>query len=204
MVRQKLTAQRYAFTMIELIFAIIIISIAVISLPTITDATSKGLESNIVQEAIFAGSAELNGATSSYWDKRSMEDKNVSNLSRVIDINGDCDNNSVGERYRLKPGHINQPFHRRCLDSDTATVANVSDVTDQNLNNAVHGSEDIFTDTTTNSVGYKNTYQSTVAVAQVGNVKTITTTIANGGTNIVILKTQSANVGEVDYFKRRF
>ncbi|MEA2072664.1 MAG: prepilin-type N-terminal cleavage/methylation domain-containing protein [Campylobacterota bacterium] len=43
-----------AFTLIELIFAIVIIAISVISLPTMTDATSSGVAKNVeVQEAIF-------------------------------------------------------------------------------------------------------------------------------------------------------
>lgn len=203
MVRGKQIMQRYAFTMIELIFAIVIISIAVMSLPTITEVTSKGIENNIIQEAVFAGSAELNGATSNYWDSRSMEDSNVSNLERVIDTNGDCDNNSTGDRYRLKPGHINQPFHRRCLDSNT-TVVNDDANTTLSINSAGHISSPIFTDAITDSVGYKNTYNSLVTVTRVGNIKTVAVTVINGGTNIIILKTQSANIGEVDYFKRRF
>ncbi|MDD5158069.1 prepilin-type N-terminal cleavage/methylation domain-containing protein [Sulfurimonas sp.] len=204
MVRREQFMQRYAFTMIELIFAIVIISIAVISLPTITDTNSRGIENGIMQEAVFAGSAELNSATSNYWDSRSMEDNNVSNLERVIDINSNCDNN------RLKPGHINQPFHRRCLDSNTTTVNDINDTTFPNLNNAAHLSEDIFEhygDVDNNvSAGYKNTYQSTVTVTRPNNsnVKTLAVTVTNGGTNIIILRTQSTNIGEVDYFKRRF
>lgn len=43
-----------AFTMIELIFAIIVIAISVVSLPTMIQATSSGVEKNLeAQEAIF-------------------------------------------------------------------------------------------------------------------------------------------------------
>jgi len=75
--------KRFAFTMIELIFAIVIIAISVMSLPMMAVVTQRGMENNIVQEAIFAASAELMGATSGYWDENSMQDINVSHLSRV-------------------------------------------------------------------------------------------------------------------------
>ncbi len=209
MVKRAQAIRRYAFTMIELIFAIVIISIAVISLPTITDATSKGIESNIIQEAVFAGSAELSAATSYYWDSRSMEDINVSHFSRVIDTDTGvrCDNNSSSLRYRLKLGHIAQPFHRRCLDSNATSVNDNADK-NESLNFAGHTSSPIFeyfSDSDNNvSAGYKNDYSSTVDVNRTGNVKILTVTVSKGDTPIVILKTQSANIGEVDYFKRRF
>lgn len=210
MVKRVQTVQRYAFTMIELIFAIVVISIAVISLPTITDATSRSIENGIIQEAVFAGSAELSAATSYYWDSRSMEDINVSHFSRVIDINGNCENNSSNPRYRLKPGHIAQPFHRRCLDSSATAVYNDTNTTDS-LDSVEHTNSPIFefyADADNNvSAGYKNSYNSIVDVAQDAtnsNIKILTVTVSKNGNNIVKLKTQSVNIGEVDYLKRRF
>lgn len=213
MVRVKLS--RFAFTLIELIFAIVIIGIAVLSLPVMTQITSKGIESNILQEAIFAGSAELMGATAYYWDRDSMQDSDFSHLSRVIDIGAiRCENNASSPRYRLRTGHIEQPFHRRCLDSNETTSANVSDAGFPNLNNAVHVSQTIFTDETANASGYKESYRSIVTVEhldQTGaanvNVKKITVTVTDSATpakDITRLSTYSANIGEIDYYKRRF
>jgi len=211
-VANKNTSLRSAFTLIELIFAIVIISIAVISLPMMARITSKGVESNIAQEAIFAASAELMGATSYYWDKNSMQDINVSSLSRVIDINQKCDNNPLSSRYRLRPGHIAQPLHRRCLDSNTTPIANESDATFPNINNAAHsGGLDIFDNPIAEDSGYKETYKSDVSVANVDengttndNIKKITVTVSNAEGNITSLSTYSANIGEFDYFKRMF
>lgn len=207
MVSRKTALGRLAFTMIELIFAIVVISIAVITLPMMAQITSKGIEDNIAQEAIFAASAELMGATSYYWDLNSMYDNNLSRLERVIDVEGvSCD----GDRLRV--GHVNQPYHRRCLDSSAIGLTNTSNATFPNLNNAVHGSELIFTDATKDSAGYKNNYYSTVAVSNVNeagaadnNVKRITVTIADSASNtITLLSTYSANIGEIDFYKRRF
>jgi prepilin-type N-terminal cleavage/methylation domain-containing protein len=196
-----------AFTLIELIFAIVIIGISVISLPMMIQATSRGIENSIVQEAIFAASSELMGASAGYWDTNSMSDNAVSNLSRVIDINNSCVDN-------LRPGHIPQPLHRRCVDiaAPLVTPNDIPDGTFINLNNAAHGVQNIFTDTTTNQAGYKATYNSTVTVdrnntaAATNNIKFIEIRITDATTNtlITVLRMQSANIGEIDFFKRRF
>ncbi|QHG91716.1 type II secretion system protein [Sulfurimonas sp. CVO] len=210
MVRRETSFGRAAFTMIELIFAIVIVSIAVISLPTMIQVTSKGIESNIVQEAIFAASAELMGATSYYWDARSIEDNATSHLSRVIDVDGDCENNASSPRYRLRDGHIAQPYHRRCLDSTSDTVLNTSSTDFPNLNNAVNTTVDNLFDinATAEASGYKELYKSQVTVAPGtnNNIKILTASVYkdDGATLLTTLKIYSANIGEIDYYKRRF
>ena len=162
MVRTIGIRHRLAFTLVELIFAIVIIAMAVLSLPVMTQVTQKGIEDSIVQEAIFAGSAELMGATTYYWDANSIYDINTSHLSRVIDISNDCNATT-----NLRPGHINQPLHRRCLDDNSIGVntAGTNGLEDANVTN-----RDIFFDTSsgtasTSSTGYKHIYQSTIGVA---------------------------------------
>ena len=207
MVNTKSSFYKSAFTLIELIFAVIIISIAVISLPMMTQITSKGVDSNLAQEAIFAASAELMGATSYYWDLNYMQDSNVSHLSRVIDIGATCENNSSNPRYRLRTGHIDQPYHRRCLESNSTVAAGTNSSLFPNLNNAAHTAADIFLNPTGSGSGYKDNYKSAVTVTNEtdNNIKKITVSITkNDGTPITVLSTYSANVGEVDYYKRRF
>jgi len=206
-VSKTLRSYRDAFTMIELIFAIVIIAITVLSLPMMTQINQRGVESNIVQEAIFAASTELMGATAGYWDENSLQDINMSHLERVINISGDCNTST-----QLRPGHINQMYHRRCLDSNSTTAHNsnvaIADINVSDLNDAAHGAQNIFTDTTLDDTGYKGEYQSVVAVGvspSDGNIKDITVTVSDeNGAPVTILKTQSANVGEIDYFKRTF
>lgn len=208
MVNRKTALGRFAFTMIELIFAIVVISIAVITLPMMAQITSKGVEDNIAQEAIFAASAELMGATSYYWDLNSMYDNNVSRLERVIDIGGASCNAD-----RLRPGHVNQPYHRRCLDDSTITPANLSSATFPNLNNLVDRA--LFENEATagsRDAGYKGSYNTIVNISNVNetgaadnNVKRITVLVENSsGDDITRLSTYSANIGEIDFYKRRF
>lgn len=194
--------------MIELIFAIVVISIAVMSLPMMIQITSKGIEDNIVQEAIFAASAELMGATSYYWDKRSMEDSNLSKLSRVVDVDGDCNAST-----RLRPGHVN----RRCLDNIGAGVVNYNteETVFPSLNMSVHGVEVAFdAGATAEASGYKELYRGQMSIskgvniynATSDNVKELNATIYedDGTTIITSLRIYSANIGEIDYYKRRF
>lgn len=190
--------------MIELIFAIVIIAITVVSLPMMSQINQRGIENNIVQEVIFASSAELVGATAGYWDENSMQDANVTNLSRVINISGDCDPTT-----KLRPGHINQPYHRRCLDNNTTPANNAAGGVFYDLDDAEHGAANIYTDNTTDAAGYKDTYNSTIDVspsATNANVKVLTVTVTDSddGHVVTVLRTQSANVGETDYYKRMF
>jgi len=202
-VKRAKQTNRRAFTLIELVFAIVVISIAVVTLPMMIQVNNKGIEDSMVQEAIFAASAELMGASAGYWDANSMADNAVSNLSRVIDIGATCENNSSSVRHRLRPGHIAQPFHRRCLESNAIIAINAADANFSNLNNAVHGSQLMFTDDATNATGYKNEYDSLVSVVQNGNIKDISITVTDSDGDIVtMLRMQSANIGEIDYYKR--
>jgi len=102
-----------AFTLIELIFAIVVIAIAVVSLPTMNSANSKAQEGNLVQEAIFSASAELNQAVTYRWDENSTEN-NISSSKVIWTSSTDCNDTT-----KLRPGHIFQQYHRRCLDDKT-------------------------------------------------------------------------------------
>jgi len=201
---------REAFTLIELIFAIVVISIAVVSLPMMIQVNNKGIENSMVQEAIFAASAELMNASAGYWDANSMFDNNVSHLSRVIDIGSDCNNDNNSTRFRLRPGHIAQPFHRRCVDGNITDVAPANALSNVfvNLNNADDGgvSKIMFTESVTEAQGYKKTYSSEVSVSQDAtdaNIKHININVTDSnGKLVTVLKMQSANIGEIDYYKR--
>lgn len=201
--------RRSAFTLIELIFAIVVISISVMSLPTMTQSINKGIEGNIVQEAIFAASTELNQAVAANWDDNSLADGNNS-YARVINISGDCDNNITSATYRLRPGHIKQELHRKCLDDTTVVALSGTAVTglehyqktDAGLSNPA-----------VNQAGYKFSYTTTVTVTPDaifgtsvanGNIKMIEAKVSESGNLITSLKTYSANIGEVDFYKRTY
>ena len=206
--------RRAAFTLIELIFAIVIIAISVMSLPMMSQVVSKGIDANMVQEAIFAAATELNEVTTANWDDQSMESGDPNSLSRVIDHSGKCEDNASLARYRLMPGHIAQPLHRRCLENNATTpdddATTKTDVT--SLNDFVHNSSNIFVDTTTDDTGYKRDYNATLRVTRPANfngsnndIKLITITVTNSdGDTLTSLKSYSANIGEIDYYKKEY
>ncbi len=202
--------KRSAFTFIELIFAIVIISISVISLPTMIQSTSDGIEGNLVQEAIFAASTQLNQAVAANWDENSLVETGANSLARVID-NGNCENNSSNPRYRLKDGHIAEPYHRRCLDNNATGVSSAT-VTVVDALEDFAGTKTLVNAGASQS-GYKYTYSTLISVTPNanfngvnGDIKMIEANISNSTTNVLItsLKTYSANVGEVDYYKRTY
>ena len=191
---------KLAFTMIELIFAIVVIGISIMSLPIMTNIIDKGVENNLNQEAIFAASAKLMDATSGYWDENSMQDANKSYASRVINIDGDCNATT-----KLRAGHINQAYHRRCLENLTTQPTDISDGNFYDIDDATHLDEKIFVDYTDSSAGYKEDFTSSIKVKRDNDIKTVTITIKDENSKpITMLKTQSANIGETEYFKRTF
>ena len=207
--------KKSAFTLIELIFAIVIIAITITSLPMMNKSVEKGISSNIVQEAIFAAATELTETTTASWDENSFEENETNSLARVIDISSNpirCENNSSADNYRLLKGHINQPLHRRCLDDNETTYSNTDVDGVTSLWDMTHSSQNIFIDSTTDDTGYKQEYNSTVDIIHPAdfngssyNIKKIIITITStDGTVITRLSTYSMNIGEVDYLKKEY
>lgn len=199
---KKHIVKRFAFTLIELIFAIVIIGITVISLPTMTQVSSKNIENSLVQEAIFAASAELSQALSFYWDENSIETSNT--LARVINLNFDnCD-----PITKLRPGHINQAKHRRCLDDNTTTSFNAAGGVITDLNDAEHTETSIYSAFTSDADGYKQDYNSSLSLTTpyLGSteVKQVTVTITSNSKTITSISAFSCNLGEIDYYSRSY
>ena len=206
--------KRSAFSFIELIFTIVIIAITVVSLPMMNQAIYKSVDENLVQEAIFAAATELNEAVTASWDEASIDASFPNSYARVIDHTGSCNDDSNSSTYRQMPGHINQPLHRKCLiDSTVLPVDSSADLTITALDDMEHGSQNIFVDLTNDSVGYKQAYNSTIAVDRNilfdeiinPDIKRIVIRIDDSDGNIVTsLTTYSTNIGEVDYMKKEY
>ena len=209
------------FSLIEVIFAIVIMGIIVVSLPVMMGSNNKGVSMTIVQEAIFGASTELNQALSYRWDENSRDDVNNSNgLAYVIET-GDCDKNSSSVRFRLRPGHIVQALHRRCLDSNITAPSTTfgldagdggvaDDIDDISLT-----AKPMFLNSGSKT-GYKQGFRSefkieyvamggTIAVAD-HDAKLITITVKEKDTEVIVTKLRSytLNIGEIDFHKRTY
>jgi len=203
--------KKSAFTMIELIFAIVVIAITVMSLPMMNEVNSKGIEGNLAQEAIFAASTELNQAVTYFWDENSSE--SGASLSRVIWISStDCDNDT-----KLRPGHINQKLHRRCRDDNSSRPTNTSDSNLNDLDDTNKTNMDLFIGDSTTASGYKKDYKLDLEIANnidfggtgdadiQANIKRVRVIIKDNSGNIITrLDTFSCNIGEVDFHKRDY
>ena len=211
MVKNKIS-HRLAFTMIELIFAIVVIAVSVMSLPMITQVTMKTIDNNLVQEAIFASVTALNEATSYRWDEHSMNDKLTDPINSRVISNGLSDGTecqTLGTKNK-RPGHIN----RQCLDDLTTRPYVGGPPYSDSLHEASHSAQSIYIPgATTSSEGYKKLYNSTLSVntnasfglsANNPNMKEIQLTIldASDGSTVVRMKTYSANIGEITYANR--
>lgn len=207
MVKRKLN--RLAFTLIEVLFAIMIMGITMVSVPVIMNSNAKGFDATIIQEAIFAASAELNQVLALSWDENSIENNNTT-ATRVINP-GDCNNDT-----KLRPGHINQPLHRRCLDNNATTPSGLgSDGGDlDDIDDINRTKKDMFLNDSTTSTGYKHAYQSefSIAYGDIGdvnatsqNAKLIVITVRDDQNTIVtVLRSYTLNIGEVDFHKRTY
>ncbi len=169
---------RYAFTLIELIFAIVIIAISVISLPMVSQVTTSSMENSLTQEAIFASVSEINVATTYVWDENSLLDTNLSSaagvteLSRVVSTagtTGNCANSGQVDAANVpiirRTGHIN----RRCLNDLIVTpYSTVAVDCVDSLNASEHAYASILennnTADDTSSTGYKKEYESELIV----------------------------------------
>jgi prepilin-type N-terminal cleavage/methylation domain-containing protein len=205
--------KRAAFTLIELIFAIVIIALVVMTLPIMSKLLTKNVDTNLVQEAVFAAATELNEATTKHWDENSIDTNTSSDLAGVINLDASCQSNNADARYRLRKGHILQPYHRRCINNLALAAANSN--TNANIDaveDSTHNAASIFLNPTPSASGYKNNYTSTLNItytpnfnANQPNLKKITVTIKKSdGTTLTTLYTYVANIGEVDYYKRSY
>jgi len=206
--------RRYAFTLIELLFAIVIIAISVLSLPMMNQSIEKGISSSILQEAIFAASSELSEAVTAHWDESSLEPAQPNSFERVIDSTlQNCDNNISSIRFRKMPGHIAQKKHRRCLDANATIPSNVNIAAVVSLSDMEHTNYlKIFAQSTAEAKGYKDEYRSRLVVTRPANfngsnvnMKQIESTVIDRNSDIVVvLRAYSANIGEVDYHERTY
>ncbi len=217
--------RHYAFTMIELIFAIVVIGITVVSLPMMIQVNQKGVEGNVKQEAIFATSAKMMQVLSFAWDRNSTDTNGTLNYAKVIDIATGANNYDRNDTSIFRVGHIQQGLHRRFFDQSETIVTNP--------NTSIEGHAGIAYLDAVDKDGYKYKMRLSTVVSYINdtvsnpfnfttnntppsNIKliTITTTIdGNGdgdysdGDNIdtqIVLRSYATNIGEIDYNKRTY
>lgn len=163
--------KRQAFTLIELIFAIVIVAIIVLSIPMMTQATSKSSEGSISQEAVFAASAKLMQTLSFPWDENSSDIEQMLEgatvLSGVVKIPGGTASLDFNDTV-CRPGLI----ARRCRTDEQGREVNVSNMGNDYTNFLIRGLDDSNATSTiiaASSEGYKNRYTLVTTIGYVSD-----------------------------------
>ncbi len=113
---------RSAFGMIELIFAIVVIGIAMLAIPPLLMQTTSSVEEIVKQEAIFQGYRTMGVILTYKWDDKSVVG-NDNNISHILDVtNGDSELNRTGSSSITRIGNFNNP--RRVFFSSTTYASN--------------------------------------------------------------------------------
>lgn len=206
---------RHAFSMIELIFAIVLIAIVVVAVPQMMTQNAKLVEGNRAQEGVFLASAAAVRLLSYRWDANSKDINVTSNLdySKVLDINqtpATTERKSItvdGETILLplRVGHIPQDRHRRFHSQYTPPAASGLFGASITLNDTAIGADAFkFGYTLDITGGYSAPFAPTGS--GISDTKMATITIKNNDTGVddVIMRIYAFNIGEIDYAKRTF
>ena len=226
MVRYKRTTPfvnaslRRAFTMIELIFAIVIISVVVLTIPMMIQVNNKALEGNSAQEAIFLVSSVLSGATTRLWDENSSQSVGgFFTLSKMLDVaGGNALYNRVDTNSTIRIGGIQESMHRQFFSTPVGPTAtdNTTISFDENALGEAFGLKNsydltikrIYVSDTPDTMGANTFVFSTTAATGQTNIKmldlSVTAIIDGNVTEITRLRAYTCNIGEIDIAKRRF
>ncbi len=224
---------RHAFTMLELVFAIVIIGIAVLALPTVLLTGASSQEQTLKEEGIMLTTTKISQILTFPWDASSSPSGAlIMSTSQVLNTAGDTDLNRNGiSDFRI--GHFQDELRRRMSPESTPRAAgaiggvnNIGRFNGETVTVGAGGSK---------AAGYKKEYQTTSLVSYVADAADYNTatntnlsfnfTTADPGTTtnikmvqvstsemdpagawipIIQMTSYSANIGEAEFFRRRY
>lgn len=195
--------RRSAFTLIEMIFAIVIMAIVVVSLPMMMQVDNDSRQKNFAQEAVLAASAKLSQVLTYQWDERSLSwldlAENFQTNARIVDGTNFSTNafNRVTGATESNISRANRmSLNRRFFDINEtgAWEVNATSLADNNSTlvngfeavigmeeqNITLGSNSGFgAGFTTSALGYKRNYRMSVEILRINDALSI------GGVNPV-------------------
>ncbi len=222
---------RSAFTIIELIFAIVVIGVTLLTVPLMIETNNKSLERSLSQEAIFLAAALLSSESTKEWDANSIVSTSNADeyvLAKILDVGAlgattysRTNIGTVGAPIysNVRQGGLREDKHRSFFDYNASVGApngGLSRPAQTQTINFVLPIDNALAAATDYKLAYTNS-ASRMYVADTGNILTIvdlnatvtnlkmievTVPVLGGGD--VVLRTYTANIGEVDYAKRSF
>lgn len=155
---------RAAFTLIELIFAIVIMSIVVLSLPMMSQVISSGIEKNLVQEAVLVTSGDILKTIAGKFDENSRTDDE--NYEKIL-YSSDAEVTLI-DGNGSRAGNINIIFDNNTttrpalsgLDAGETAGVSEDDIDDYSITDG-----DAVTESGSGA-GYKQLYKKSITITQ--------------------------------------
>lgn len=111
---------RKASSMIELVIAIVVMGIAMMTLPLMLERTQENNAFAMQQEALLAARTQIGDMTTYPWDDNSLKDNKVA----ILDTNAsDIELARTSATSPRRVGHVNQDRRRKFFDSNEANNA---------------------------------------------------------------------------------
>ena len=222
---------RAGFTLIELIFAIVVIAVLVAGVPRIIAQNDVAVESSLVQDGISAVAGTSSAILSFAWDASSANAADPLDYAKVVDNTGSLGRKvvnlpsgagTVAVILPLRAGHINQENHRRFHSANApvtaGAIANIGAIqTTLSSAASAHGYKSAYSiaiapgyvpDGAANITGAGSTISYNFSDTQVTgptNMKTAEIKLSSStAANIVTMRVYAANIGEIDFQKRTF
>ena len=228
--------QRLAFSMIELIFAIVIIGICMLALPMImlTDASSQ--EGALAQEGILLTTTKVAQTLTFPWDPNSSPGGELMSTSRVLETRAaqPAGLARVGTKdFRI--GHFPEMLRRRLSPNSSPATASIIGAGNNSISSLDGDSENIVATAGSEQFAYKKQWELNTTILYVADAATYQNSVINdfdfsrtdagptptnikmvqitatditpnsaGNGNRMRLWSFSSNIGEAEFFKRRY
>jgi hypothetical protein len=138
---------RKGISLIELVLAIVVIAISVMTVPMMLQQGTKSDTFSMMQEAILAARTKMGNILSYQWDDHSRESNNTNGRLRALDVaNGDPALDRNGTYYpERRIGHVYGDLRRKMKPAGAANLfpkpgadANITDINDfDNLSSVI-------------------------------------------------------------------
>ena len=118
--------KRSAFSLIELVLAIVIIAISVMTIPMMLSQSSNNDSFSIMQESILAARTKMGNILSYKWDRNSVDGNSSITYIRVLDVKAgdselDRNETTVDENRRI--GHVAYDLRRRMHEGNVTDMS---------------------------------------------------------------------------------
>lgn len=213
---------RKASSMIELVIAIVIMGIAVMTLPLMLERVQANNAFAMQQEAILAAKTQLGDIITYPWDENSLKN----NVVAVLDTQSASYQREVNTTTR-RIGHVKQDKRRKFFSNETnasvigTATNNITDIADFDTDvaelNKLNAADADFAGTLdyrfdfnmTTSVRYINDNPvnfvfSDANISTTSNIKMITVTLQGDNISTFQLRAYSSNIGESELLRRSY